>query len=149
MKLSDKENRILDGHEGSVRQKAMEFIVRYGRIVGAEVLCKVTWADLFCGSHHYLDVVPSDDFDIVFSKMSLCSSETVNLENMDSQCICFSGVDADCSEVPDGTLMTPDKKTRNARFLLEIRRCRCRVERKLYSLSDRIHSTNGRAFCQL
>ena len=117
MKLSDKEKRILDGHEGPVRQKAMELIVRYGRIVGAEALCKVTWADLFCGSHHYLDVVSSDDFDVVFSKMSLCSSETVNLETMDSQCICFSGVDADCSDVPDGMLMKPEKKTRNARFL--------------------------------
>ena len=51
-------------------------------------------------------------------RMSLCSSETVNLETMDSQCICFSGVDAaDCSDVPDGMLMKPEKMRRNARFL--------------------------------
>ncbi|MFO7713587.1 aconitase X [Desulfosarcina sp.] len=117
MKLSDKEKMILDGQKGLVKQKAMELIVRYCRVVGAETLCKVTWADLFCGSHHYLDVVPSDDFDVIFSKMSLCSSEIVNLEKMDAQCICFSGVDADCSEVSDGMLMSPEKKARNARFL--------------------------------
>jgi predicted aconitase len=117
MNLSDNEKRIMDGQEGSVKQKAIELIVRYGRIVGAEALCKVTWADLFCGSHHYLDVVRSDDFDVIFSKMSLCSTETVNLEKVDANCICYSGVDADCSEIPGGMLMSPEKKMRNARFL--------------------------------
>ena len=52
MKLSEKEQKMLDGGVGPVKQKAMELIVRYGNVIGAEVLCRVTWADLFCGCHH-------------------------------------------------------------------------------------------------
>ena len=48
---------------GFPRVAAIEY--PYGRVVGADALCKVTWADLFCGSHHYLDVVPCDDAPIV------------------------------------------------------------------------------------
>ena len=116
MKLTDKEKRILDGKEGPLRQKALELIVRYGRIVEAESLCRVTWADLFCGSHGYLDVVQSDDFDVIFSRMSLCSAKTVFLDKVDAGCVCFSGVDADCSELPDSMLMTPGKQDRNRRI---------------------------------
>ena len=50
MKLSDTDKKMLDGTQGPAKQKAMELIVRYGRIAGAEALCTVTWADLFCGS---------------------------------------------------------------------------------------------------
>ena len=49
MKLSDNEKKMLDGDEGLPKQKAMELIVRYGKVIGAEELCPVTWADLFCG----------------------------------------------------------------------------------------------------
>ena len=73
---------MLDGGAGPARRKAMELIVRYARIVGAERLCRVTWADLFCGAHRYLEVVDSHNFDDVFSRMSLCSSETVELDTM-------------------------------------------------------------------
>ena len=73
MKLSKKEQKMLDGDEGPVRQKAMELIVRYAKVIGAEALCPVTWADLFCGCHEYLEVVGSGDFDEVFSRMSLCA----------------------------------------------------------------------------
>ena len=114
MKLSDEEKRMLDGQEGVAKQKAMELIVRYGNVLGAEELCRVTWADLFCGAHDYLDVVGSNDFDELFSRMSLCSSETVSLQAVDSNCICYSGVEPDCTEVPEQMLMTPAKKTQIA-----------------------------------
>jgi predicted aconitase len=117
MKLSDAEKRMLDGHEGVVKQKALELIVRYGKVLGAESLCRVTWADLFCGAHAYLDVVRSDDFDEMFSRMSLCSSETVSLESMDPGCICYSGVEPDCTEVPEQMLMTPAKTAQNLQIL--------------------------------
>jgi cis-L-3-hydroxyproline dehydratase len=86
---------MLDGHEGLAKQKAMEFIVRNGKVIGAEKLCPVTWADLFCGSHAYLDVIGSGNFDEVFSRMSLCAADTVTLENMATHCICFSGIEND------------------------------------------------------
>jgi predicted aconitase len=117
MKLSDQEQRILDGAEGIVRQKALELIVRYGDVLGAEKLCTVTWADLFCGAHAYLNVVASRDFDEVFSKMSLCSSETVTLDAMDAGCVCYSGVEADCTEVPEKMLMASGQKEQNIRIL--------------------------------
>jgi len=28
-------------------------------VLGAERLCRVSWADLFCGAHHYLDLAKS------------------------------------------------------------------------------------------
>lgn len=104
MRLSYKDKKMLDGHEGRARQKAMGFIVRYAKVIGAEELCPVTWADLFCGSHAYLDVIESDDFDEVFSRMSLCANETVPLESMATSCICYSGIEPDCAEVPDQML---------------------------------------------
>lgn len=117
MKLTDSDKRILDGKEGPVRQKALEFIVRYAKVIEAEQLCSVTWADLFCGCHGYLDVARSSDFDEVFSVMSLCTLDRVKLDKMDPHCVCYSGVEADCTEVPEQMLMSSDKKALNLSFL--------------------------------
>ncbi len=117
MHLTDSDQKVLDGREGLVRQKALELIVRYGNIIGAEQLCSVTWADLFCGCHSYLDVAQSTDFDRVFSTMSLCTPELVRLDKMDPYCVCYSGVEADCTEVPDEMLLSPAKKALNLDFL--------------------------------
>jgi predicted aconitase len=117
MFLTDDDQRILDGEKGAAPQKAMELVVRYGEIIGAEELCQVTWADLFCGSHAYLDVVPSTDFDEVFSRMALCTCDTLTLDNMAPGCICYSGVEPDCTEVPHKMLMTAEKKNHNLNIL--------------------------------
>lgn len=108
---------MLDGSRGAARQKALELIVRYGEVLGADRLCRITWADLFCGSHPYLEVAGSNNFDTVFSKMSLCSDSQVRLENMADRCICYSGVEADCTEVPDQMLMASDRKAQNLSWL--------------------------------
>ena len=73
MNLTGEDEKILAGRRGDAARKAMELIVRYGEVVGADSLCSVTWADLFCGWHNYLDVAGSSDFDEVFSKMALCT----------------------------------------------------------------------------
>ena len=117
MYLSDQEKRMLDGAEGSARQKAMALIVRYGLVLGAEKLCRVTWADLFCGAHAYLNVVPSFDFDQVFSRMALCSDETVSLDRMHPDCICYSGIEADCTEISEKMLLPSKHKKKNLDFL--------------------------------
>lgn len=117
MKLTDKDRLILDGKRGAAAQKAMELIVRYGDVVGAEELCSVTWADLFCGCHDYLDVAQSDDFDTVFSKMALCTPDSIPLKRMAPHCICYSGVEPDCTEVPEKMFMTADRQARNLAFL--------------------------------
>jgi len=108
---------MLDGSEGAVKQKAIELIVRYAKVLGAQELCRVTWADLFCGCHEYLDVSGSDDFDAVFSKMSLCSELPVKLKAMADHCICYSGVEPDCTEVPDQMLMALPKRAQNQLYL--------------------------------
>jgi predicted aconitase len=108
---------MLDGGEGVVKQKAMELIVRYGNVLEAERLCQVTWADLFCGAHGYLDVVRSDQFNDIFSRMSLCSKESVKLDQMATTCVCFSGIEPDCTEVPDQMLMNPTQQSKNTDHL--------------------------------
>ena len=117
MELTDYEKQMLDGQYGTPRQKALEFIVRYGKVIGAERLCNVTWADLFCGRHAYLDVIGSEDFDTVFSRMSLCSSETVEFDTVAAGCICYSGVEADCTEVPEEMYLEREKRKSNFEFL--------------------------------
>jgi cis-L-3-hydroxyproline dehydratase len=67
MKLTDYEQKMLDGAEGEIKQKAMELIVWYGNVLEAEQLCQVSWADLFCGLPGYLNEVKSDQFDDMFS----------------------------------------------------------------------------------
>jgi predicted aconitase len=115
--LSDDDKRMLDGSQGPVRQKAMEFIVRFAEVLDVPRLCSVTWADLFCGAHGYLSVADSTDFDRIFSTMSLCTPEAVHLDKMHPGCVCYSGVEADCSEVPQGMLMDPELKEQNLAML--------------------------------
>ena len=117
MQLTDDDKRMLDGQKGAAAQEAMSLLVRYGDIIGAEALCSVTWADLFCGYHDYLDVAKSKDFDTVFSKMALCTSEKVRLKEMAQGCICYSGVEPDCTEVPEKMFMNDQKKALNQVFL--------------------------------
>lgn len=61
MKLTDEEKAMLDGEQGKVAQKGLEFIVRYGEVLGAERLCRVTKAHLFAGAHSYLNAVCGAD----------------------------------------------------------------------------------------
>ena len=117
MILDDIQKAILDGQRGRAPQKAMELIVRYARVLGAERLCRVSWADLFCGAHHYLDVAGADDFDRIFSTMSLCTSQTAELKKMNRGCICYSGVEVDCSEVPEKMLAGPGRQAKNRAML--------------------------------
>jgi hypothetical protein len=62
-------------------------------------------------------VLDTSDFDEVFSRMSLCATEPVKLESMATSCVCFSGAEPDCTEVPGQLLMSSPKKDRNLNFL--------------------------------
>ncbi|MFA5621387.1 MAG: aconitase X catalytic domain-containing protein [Thermovirgaceae bacterium] len=79
-KLTDREKSILDGREGPLKRVALQFIVNYAKVLGAERLCDVTKAHLFAGAHHYMDACASDDIDEVISEMLLCSPERVSLD---------------------------------------------------------------------
>jgi predicted aconitase len=84
--LSDDEKRMLDGSRGRLKQAAMENILRYAEILGAEALCEVTKATVFCGAHHYLDVCRSDDFHEVFSKMNLGGDRVIPFDETAPGC---------------------------------------------------------------
>lgn len=90
IKLTDEEKRMLDGSRGKLKQKAMELTVRYADVLGAEELCRVTKAHLFCGAHSFLNAMLSDDLDSVLSEMWFCSSEKLKLDKM--ACYCQSCV---------------------------------------------------------
>lgn len=90
--LSDYEKQVLDGKEGRLKQVAMQNIVRYAEILGASQLCEVTKATVFCGSHNYLGVCKSDDFDVVFSRMHMASDEILAFDTTYDGCVIQSCV---------------------------------------------------------
>lgn len=90
MKLSDIEKRMLNGKNGLFKQKALEYIVRYGEVLGADELCKVTKAHLFCGAHPYLKAAQSPDMETVISEMCFCSEEKLHVDQF--ECFCQSDV---------------------------------------------------------
>lgn len=115
LKLTDYEKRMLDGAEGKLKQKAMEMIVQYAHLVGAEELCEVTKATLYCGAHPYLDVFQSEDIDMIISEMCLCSSEKVVLDKM--SCYCQSCVSPMDPENWDKMWVTEKEFQKNQSFL--------------------------------
>lgn len=91
--LSDEESKILDGQGGKLRQKALEFIVRYAEVLGADRLCRVSKAHLFCGAHNYLKAVRSADMDVIMSEMLFNSPDKLTFDAVG--CFCQS----DCSPI--------------------------------------------------
>lgn len=115
--LTEEEQRMLDGQMGPFRQAALKKIVEYAQALGAQELCEVTKATLYFGAHPYLDVVPSQDYDEIFSKMLLCSDETIPLGSFAQGCTCQTCV-APCDQYtwePMG--QTKEFFDKNQRFL--------------------------------
>jgi len=88
VRLTDYEQKMLNGEMGPYKQLALKHIVDYANALGAEELCEVTKATLFFGAHHYLDVVGSDCYNEIFSKMYMCSDEVMSVQPFDSNCFC-------------------------------------------------------------
>ena len=80
LKLTAYEQDMLDGKMGETKQSAMNFIVRYANVLGAEELCEVNRATLFIGAQHYLDCYDNnEDYQKIFSEFYLCSDKTLDL----------------------------------------------------------------------
>lgn len=94
--LSDYEKRMLDGEFGRLKQRALELIVKYAKVLNAKKLCLVSKAHLSVGAHHYMEVVSSDDIDEVISQLFLCTSEKLFLDKV----ACYSQTDS-CPLDPD------------------------------------------------
>ena len=116
--LTDIEQAMLAGHEGRLKQVAMENIVRYADILGADELCRVTKATVFCGAHYYLNVMQNDDIEAVFSTMNLARrDETIPFDCIDRDCYTQS-----CVSICDGSdhkpfLQSEETFKRNLHYL--------------------------------
>ncbi len=87
VRLTDYEQKMLQGEMGAFKQKAMEFIVRYAKVLSAEELCEVSRATLFIGAQHYLDCYPPDtDYARIFSEFYLCSEKNVEFGEIADEC---------------------------------------------------------------
>jgi hypothetical protein len=94
LRLSGEEQDILDGRQGRLKQVCLQNIVRYAGILGAEELCPVGRATVFCGAHRYLEVCGSGDFDEVFSRMNLAVEEPIPFDRTCPGCAVQSDVSA-------------------------------------------------------
>lgn len=115
MKLTDEEKRMLDGSLGPLKQKAMENVVAYAGVVGADELCRVTKAHLFCGAHSYLSVLDSDDIDVVISEMHFCSAERLVFDEV--SCFAQSDVGPMCPVGWERMGVSAEEARRNQAYL--------------------------------
>ena len=60
IRLSEVERDISEGRQGRLKQVCLENIARYAEILGADELCKITKATVFCGAHNYREQLQSD-----------------------------------------------------------------------------------------
>lgn len=73
--LTDAEKNFLEGRAGIMKQRAMIVIARYADILGAEKLCEISKAHLFCGAHPFMLTFNSTDPDEIIANMLFCSEE--------------------------------------------------------------------------
>ena len=119
VKLTDYEQKMLNGEMGPFKQRAIQKIVDYANALGAEELCTVTKATVYFGYHPYLDAVNSDDYNEVFSKMVLCehSGKVYQLDQFSDECFaqtCVGPCDHFCHDEINISQEVFDK---NRRFL--------------------------------
>lgn len=117
VKLTEYEQKMLDGEMGPFKQRAIRKIVDYANALGAEELCEVTKATVYFGYHAYLDAAKSEDYDEIFSKMVLCSDQKYHLEKFCDTCFtqtCVSACDQFCYEPVN---LSREVFEKNRRFL--------------------------------
>ncbi len=93
LKLTSYEQEMLDGKFGRLKQQALTRVVEYAKVLGAEELCEVSKAHLFCGLHGYLESYKDadiNDIEKVLSEMHLCTDEKLTFEPF--ACYCQSDV---------------------------------------------------------
>ena len=117
VKLTTYEKEMLEGKMGEFKQIALQNIVKYAEALGAEELCEVTKATVYFGAHPYLEVVESENFDEIFSKMLLCTDKVVPLGEFAERCMCQTCV-APCDQYEWEPLnLTKEFYDKNQRFL--------------------------------
>ena len=97
MKLTPYEQDMLDGKFGRFKQIALENVLKYARVVGAEELVEITKSTLYFWAHSYLETCDADTYDEIFAKMYLCTDEKVELGEFEKTCYCQTCV-APCDQ---------------------------------------------------
>lgn len=97
MKLTAYEQDMLDGKFGRFKQIALENVLKYARVVGAEELVEVTKSTLYFGAHSYLETCKAETYDEIFAKMYLCTDEKVEIGEFEKTCYCQTCV-APCDQ---------------------------------------------------
>ena len=90
VKLKKQEQEILDGRQGEFKQKAMEMIVNYAKVLGAEELCKVERATICIVAQHWQPNLTKDSYLSDFSRFILNSDKTLPIEQFCHDCITIS-----------------------------------------------------------
>jgi len=88
VKLTEYEAKMLAGEMGEFKQKALDFIVKYADVLGAEELCEVTRATLFIGAQHYLDCFETQDYEEIFARFYLNSEGRIPMDHFSDRCVC-------------------------------------------------------------
>lgn len=88
VKLTQYEQQMLAGEFGEFKRIALQNVVDYANVLGAEELCEVTKATVYLGAHPYLDIIDSDNYEEVFSEMMLCSDKVIPFGDFCAQCTC-------------------------------------------------------------
>jgi len=119
IKLSSIEKTILRGDKGRLQQRALENIVRYAEVLGAEELCRVTKATLGLGAQPYLNHIQSDDYNQIFSRVYMCSDEVFDISHnkFSASCFCMTCTENSDSEDYAEVGLTKEYFDKNNRFL--------------------------------
>jgi predicted aconitase len=101
MKLSDEEQKMLEGGDGPAVQKAMDLLVRYGEALGAERLIQTNnVCGTFVAAGPMIREFASKGNDAIFSEFNLDSTETVEMPPVRAYtCHLVMGIDADHPEM--------------------------------------------------
>ena len=113
---------MLAGEMGEHKQKALQFIVNYAQVLGAQELCEVSRATLFIGAQHYLDCYGDDvDYKKIFSEFYLCSDTEVELGRVACNCKTQTCISCCDSYEDTRTHLSPQFHARNRRYLETIK----------------------------
>jgi predicted aconitase len=115
VKLTEYEQEMLDGKHGALKKQAMTKVVEYANVLGAEELCEVTMAHVFCGAHGYLSAAGKEDVNETVSEMQFCSDQPMP----DDPYVCYCQADCGPMDPINYSKMnvTPEEGARNSEFL--------------------------------
>lgn len=90
VKLIRRQQELLEGKYGEFKQKAMELIVQYANVLGAEELCKVDRATVCIGAQHWQPGLTKESYTADFSKFYLNSDHPIPLGKFCPDCVTIS-----------------------------------------------------------